>query len=499
MLSNARTVVLFGAFGQVFAFARTAVIAYIFGTSIQIDAYNIAISLPAFVSSLIIGWLQASFVGRYIEIAENEGEPAAQRYRSATAALVLALLIGLTVLLIVLRKPLVGLLVPATLGPTHDLTLQALLLAAFILVPSAASDYLALILSCHKKFLAASLAPIVNALVSLLALLTWPSGGLESLLYSLIVGWLAQLLMLYLAVIRGGLGFVAGRIELSDEIRILLLLFLPILPATFFSNATNLVLQSAFVRMGEGFVSTYGYAQRLNSALVQVVMVGLSTVLLPHLATLIARDARTEVVVLFDRIIRSVIVISVLGFAMVAMLGTDTILMLFGRGSFKPDQAEMVSRLWLVLTACTAPLVISTFFAKLFQALRQPAKLSMASFISFCLTALACQIGVISDNYILIAASLGIAQIFVLAYFTMNFRSQFGTSQRILHFLGIGLLTASICLLPIAIEVSLRTLKLVAPASTLATLARGALFLLLFSGLAWRLDLLARIRGKAPA
>ncbi|MFP3581942.1 hypothetical protein SB659_20480, partial [Arthrobacter sp. SIMBA_036] len=62
--------------------------------------------------------------------------------------------------------------------------------------------------------------------------------------------------------------------------------------------------------MGEGFVSTYGYAQRLNNALVQVIVVGLSSVLLPHLAGMLARSERHEIVILFDRIIKSVLAIS---------------------------------------------------------------------------------------------------------------------------------------------------------------------------------------------
>ncbi len=497
-MSSARTVIVVGFLGQIFAFARTAAMAYLFGASADVDAYNLALSLPIFLSALVAGWLQASFVGTYIDIGQNQSAQAARVYRSLTVLVTLGLLAAFTAVLLAVRQPITSILVPERLAQTHALTSQALGLAPWILVPAAMCDFLALVLSCHKKFLAAAVAPIVNAAVSTAALLTWPTGGLDALLYSLILGWLVQVAILLASVLRNGLGFSFPAAIRMAEVKALVSLMLPILPATFFSNATNLVMQSAFVRMGEGFVSVYGYAQRLNNALVQVLVIGLSTVLLPHLASMLARSEHKAIGILFDRIIKSVLAIWLLAVVLIVLFGGDTILMLFGRGKFQQEEADLVNRIWIMLAFSAAPFAISTFFAKLFQALRQPGKLGISAFISFCLTAAICQGGIFAGNYLIVAGALGAAQVFVLVYFVFELRRQLALSLPIGRYASFVLFAAALGVVPVAVELALRHFGL-APPSTFSVLVRGTLFVVVFAAIAWQFGLLQRIQVEADA
>lgn len=469
--------------------------AYLFGTSVEIDAYNVALSLPIFVSALITGWLQASFVGTYIEIGEKRSAEAARDYRSLTGLVTVGLLVFFTLLLFAVRQPISALLVPPSLGNTHDLTYNALALAPLILIPATLSDFFALVLSCHQRFFAASIAPLLNAAVSIAALLAWPVTGLDALLYSLILGWITQFALLLVVMVRLGLRFSYPASTTKGDLKALIALIVPILPATLFSNATNLVLQSAFVRMGEGFVSIYGYAQRLNNALVQVIVVGLSAVLLPHLAGMLARKEDKAIVTLFDRIIKSVLAISVIAVILIVLYGSGTILMLFGRGKFGGPEAELVNEIWIVLTLATAPFAISTFFAKLFQALRQPGKLGMSSFISFCMTAAMCQAGIVTGNYLLVASALGAAQVFVLAYFLYNFKRELQTDLSPIRYVNFVLFAAAMAFVPTLVELALRHFGLALP-STLSVLIRGTLFVLIFAAFAAQFGLVKRILAE---
>lgn len=469
--------------------------AYLFGTSVEIDAYNLALSLPIFLSSLVTGWLQASFVGAYIDAGENKSEEASRDYRSLAALVMLSLLAVFTIVLLVARQQLTDLLVPPHLGKTHDLTYDALRLAPFVLVLSSVADFLALILSCHKRFLAASIAPILNAAVSIAALLAWPGGGLDSLLLSLILGWFFQVALLLVVMLRNGLRFVVPAAISFKEAKVLISLFLPILPAVLFSNGTSLILQSSFVRMGEGFVSTYGYAQRLNNALVQVIVVGLSSVLLPHLAGMLARSERREIIILFDRIIKSVLAISFVAVVLITFYGADTILMLFGRGKFHREQADLVNQIWIVLTLATGPFAISTFFAKLFQARREPGKLGVSSLISFCLTAAICQFGAFTDSYLVVAGALGIAQLFVLAYFGLAFQRELSAPLSVSRYVRFVTFAALLAVVPVGVEISIRYFGL-ASQSSISVLLRGTLFIVTFTAFALHFGLLKRISSE---
>lgn len=63
MLRSTRTVMLLGIAVQIAAFLRTAIVAATLGTSLDVDAYNLGLIAPSFISTVIGSWLQMSFIG----------------------------------------------------------------------------------------------------------------------------------------------------------------------------------------------------------------------------------------------------------------------------------------------------------------------------------------------------------------------------------------------------------------------------------------------------
>ena len=58
MLRSTRVVVLLGVAVQIVAFLRTAIIAATLGTSPDVDAYNLGLIAPGFISTVVGAWLQ---------------------------------------------------------------------------------------------------------------------------------------------------------------------------------------------------------------------------------------------------------------------------------------------------------------------------------------------------------------------------------------------------------------------------------------------------------
>ena len=98
------------------------------------------------------------------------------------------------------------------------------------------------------------------------------------------------------------------------------MLGLPLLPAMMLANSAAAIVQFRAAQLGEGVVAAYGYAARLHGALAQILVIGLSTVLLPHFAALWSRGETAEIVILFRRLARATIL-------MVAYLTTGIVLM----------------------------------------------------------------------------------------------------------------------------------------------------------------------------
>ena len=89
MLRSTRMVILLGLAVQIAAFLRTAIIAAALGTSPDVDAYNLGLIAPSFLSTVIGSWLQLSFIGRYTSLVVTGQSELAAAYRSRMLALIL--------------------------------------------------------------------------------------------------------------------------------------------------------------------------------------------------------------------------------------------------------------------------------------------------------------------------------------------------------------------------------------------------------------------------
>lgn len=400
--------------------------AFLFGASSIVDAYNLALVVPVLLSGVIAGWLQAGFVGRYIALCQEQ-ETVARHFRMAVMAMVLVIALLLSLIIFFLRDFISEILVPEASLTARKMTESALAISAWLLIPTVIADLIGLILNCHSRFLAASAAPVANALVAALTLWLWPQHDLASLVDTLMLGWLAQICVLVVAYRATGLGIgMTMDAKISGELRKTLRLALPILPAVILSNATSVVIQISCSHLGEGAVAIYGYASRLHGALTQVMIVGISTVLLPHLAGMLASRQNAKIGPLFWRIGKATILMYAFILAGVLLLGEATIVTILGRGQFDTLLATKVTYVWLLLTLSILPFAFSTFLAKLFQAMQLPVLLSWSALVSMLVTAIVCGIGSKVGSLSIIVTSPVVAQLFVLAFFLRYFHRQFG-------------------------------------------------------------------------
>ncbi|MGG1946440.1 lipid II flippase MurJ [Trinickia sp. NRRL B-1857] len=450
----------------------------IFGASSVVDAYNLALVVPVMIAGIVGGWLQSGFVGRYMERLTQSAE-AATRFRTAVWQLVLLIGASLAAVLVVSRGLVAGTLVPASTATTLHLTQAAMVIAAWSLPLTIVSDYMGLVLNCHGRFGAAAAAPVLNAIVSAAALWVWPTRDLDALVISLLLGGAVQFGALLVAMRRARLGFAWEALHFTDDVKATLKLALPIMPAVVFSNGTTMIIQMTCARLGEGAVALYGYASRLHGAATQVLIIGLSTVLLPRFAALLARNESDEIVRLLWRIGRASLMVCVFVAAGVWLLGTPVVLTLLGRGHFDHALGERVGQAWLLLTLSLFPFGLATFFAKLYQAKLRPQLLSMSSLVALIATSVFCLIGYRTSGLsAVLLAPLG-TQVCVLVFFLFCFRREFGQGglfpRRVESIVRCALWTLPSVAADLALQHVLPSAN-----STLAVLLRGVVFTVLF-------------------
>jgi putative peptidoglycan lipid II flippase len=452
MLRSTRTVMLLSIAVQVVAFVRTAIIAASLGTSIEVDAYNLGLIAPSFISTVIGSWLQLSFIGRYTSLVTTGETQRAAAYRGRMFILMLGCGLAFASLCFFLPEQIMSLFMPAGQTAMTVSAAAALKFSGLILVPIIVGDFIALILNSHGRFFAAAMAPLINSLISVLGLMLWPSLDLSALVWTLLLGSLAQCAVVFAAVIRLRLYFPVGQGIAPGEVRTTLMLALPLLPATMLANSAAAIIQFRAADLGEGAVAVYGYASRLQGALAQVLVIGLSTVLLPHFAALWSRGESAEVTILFRRLARWTILVAAYLAAGIYLMGETATRILFERGAFDAQQSQQVAWLWALLSLSLFPAAFGTFIAKFCQAVRGAGSILASGIISFAACWIVTWFGASLGNLGIVTTAVAASAAFVTCFWLSWLARRIPVAP-ILSDVGIASLRIGFILVPaIAVE-----------------------------------------------
>ncbi len=374
------SVVVFSLLAQAVGLLRILVIAALFGASINLDAYYLALIVPALVTGVIGGSLQAGFVPVYVRLLTHETRERAEALRGSVFWVLIVALTLLSVAALLTAPYWVHWLASSGGADLWQLTTYASRIIVSSILLNAAGDYLGLVLNCHRRFALAAAAPAANTLVSVPALLLiGPS--LDGLAWSVILGGIAQLATV-------AVGMAAGRLTLPFSWRPAKIDFFavmdlarPMVPGFVFTQLQLAYVQALPARLGEGAISIFGYATRLQSVVEQVFVIGIGTVLLPHLAEMAARGDRDGIGKLTVQMVAYAMVGAVLLAGGIWLVGKDAVHLLLGRGSFDEATAADVSWLWLYLALGAFPFAVSTSLSKLIMALGRPVILSITAAI----------------------------------------------------------------------------------------------------------------------
>jgi putative peptidoglycan lipid II flippase len=485
---SARTVILLAIAVQFVAFLRTAIIAASFGASHVVDAYYLGTVAPSFISTVLVGCLQVSFLGRYAGLLANGDTDSAHAYRSGVLLFVIAISVLATLLCVGWPDVIFSVFLPGNTGAGALGGAIALSGIAYSLVPMVGADFLGLVMNAHGRFFAAALAPVINAAVSVVALLLWPTIDMSALVWTLVLGSCVQLIIIAIGVWRAGIIFSYRHGFARFEVWKTLGISLPVFPAIMLSNSANAILQFRTAELGEGGVAILNYALKLHFAISQILVVGFGTVLLPHFGSLWALGRHKEIAAVLRRLSHAGIVVSAFLFFGVATLGAPAVSVLFRRGQFDDALSAHVADIWLVLTLSVFPFALGTFIAKLAQAARRSTLILISSVISFCVTWIVATIGAKSGSLAIVALSFAVTFAATTTFWLFWLVRINPGAKMIVPETIKGLLVALLLIAPLAV-LDVYVKRLTSGWPTFADVAfRGLGYTILFCGMAYALQ-----------
>ena len=364
---------------QLAAFFKLWFTARYFGVGSELDGYNLALVTPVLISGIVSGVIQTGFFPVRARVCVRFGLLDTEAFERAvfwSCVLLGVILAGLVFLSVPL---LVEWLTVKSQPSVRDTFLFTLSFVVLLIPLNIACDCSGYMLAMRDKFAYAAGAPIVNGILGGLILFMWPSTGLFGLVLGTLVGLIAQLFVCIFGLRKSKFS-VFGRLpsckSFSRQGYDMLTLGGWVLPGVFFSNVASSLPLVWAASYGEGVVSSFGYAYRLHTSLIQLLVMSSSTLLLARFSTLISEEDHSGVRRLLRQAVLVSSVIGVAGTLSVWLLGEPLLLLLFG-GRFDSDAAYKVTQLWFWLTTGVGFALLSNVFAKLWQAQSRPKLLSV--------------------------------------------------------------------------------------------------------------------------
>lgn len=340
------------AMSRVLGLFRDVAIADRFGAGAAYDAFLIAFFVPHFLRQLLAeGALSTAMVPVYTELHESSASADASGSADAFASNLISWLILLFPVVVVLGIILAPWYVPflasgfdpGKLALTVRLTR---ILFPFIAVIGIAAVLMG-ILNAHRRFFAASFAPVwfnVGMLLGVLVLAPRTDPAILGVGIGVLIGGSAQLISQIPALSNVGFRFRFRILPIHPRIRRMIWLMAPALLTLAVTQVNLMVDYKLASHLGDGGISALQYAMRLFQLPLGVLAVSVATALLPRFSQAWARQDEDR----FSGYLNEGIVASALVLlpAMVGLLvvGRDVVRLLFEHGSFTAADTLRTSR-----------------------------------------------------------------------------------------------------------------------------------------------------------
>jgi len=378
----------FTAATKVAAVLKDSVVASRFGNGGELDAFLLALAVPAFLVNVIAGTLPAALTPSFVVLREREGPMAARMLAVAVLQRMYRVLVLLSVAAALLSLCYIWLPGAQMSDSTRALLRWlALLLAPYTLLQGVCAVWSGL-LAAEGRFAVAAVAPVAQPLCITALLLCSDTPHVSVLAVGLLLGTLVQGAALAVALRRRGMfpwprfSAVAEQAGTRDAMRTVRGQYLPAMAGALLMSATTIVDQSMAVWLPPGSVAALNFGTKLSALLMSVGAVALSTTLLPYLSQLVAREEWEALRRVTKRVTVIILGITIPLTLLLIALSTPIVRVMYERGAFAANETSLVAQVQSAYLLQVPVHLLGILYVRLISALSVNRLLTISAAVS---------------------------------------------------------------------------------------------------------------------
>ena len=328
-------------------FIREMVAAHYFGTQPEYDAYVAAYALFYIPVLLLNSCITSTLVPMYTEARARRGLERADRFASNTINILALASVALTLLMLLLARPLVDLIYPGYEPWMAELTAQLVRIMVLTLAFNITSISLASLLNAQEKYIAAQITgfPLSLAIISAAALFAG-THGVRALAWGVFAANILQTLVL-VPFMRGWFHYRLIVDFRDRRFRHLMALAGPAVLSMAVSELNHMVDQWRASYGNPGDVSALSYGYKVITLLTGVVIVPLTTIMFSRMSRMVAEDNRRGILEIVRRSTVTIAMVMAPITAICAVGNGDVVKALYLGGQFDLDSAAVTSGVFL--------------------------------------------------------------------------------------------------------------------------------------------------------
>lgn len=326
---------------KLLGFLREVLLAYFYGTSYIVDAYLMALSIPA----IVFGWvtsLAVSYTPIFMDLRIKSGEDKALKFTNNIISIAVTISLFCALFGIVFSKQLVAIAAPGFEGEAYNLTNQFVKISVFSIAFTVVVQILTSYLNCNDKFILSNISTLVVSSTQLLVIFLSSKLGKEVLIYGTVLSNMVQLLVLYIFSSKNGFGF-KYELSITPEIKKSFIILGPIFISSMLSQINAFVNKIFASGLVEGSISALNYSGILRTFIHYIFTVALTTLIYPMLSKSMAENDMTSVKKIVSKSINLVIILFIPMTVGAILLSKPAISFVYERGVFGSDSTAMTA------------------------------------------------------------------------------------------------------------------------------------------------------------